>query len=298
MPRFGVPSGAPAPAAFPRFRIPSYDGPMKIGSASPAVSADPQQFGIAPIAPVQDVSASDDTVDAGSPDPNRIDPQQPHPVHRPDAHKVSGASETLETLRAVKRDAEIARAHASQKLQDLKAQLHLVEMMHTGDPARHGQAVAQIARELAASVQAFISVGGTPIDLSAIDIDPVKDTAPPKAVSPTDPAVLVAAAAVAATRSDVQHTAVIQAATAQRDTEAADLTSAVTRVSDVTSVAVTVGEDPDAAFARDARALARDLKASVRRRHEQDGDDGDAAADHVDRALASPSNTTAAPAAI
>ncbi|RZM36906.1 MAG: hypothetical protein EOP67_03965 [Sphingomonas sp.] len=66
----------------------------------------------------------------------------------------------------------------------------------------------------------------------------------------------------------------------------------------MTSVAVTVGEDPDAAFARDARALARDLKASVRRRHEQDGDDGDAAADAIDRALASPSGTTSAPAAI
>lgn len=275
---------------------------MKIGSAPPAVFADPQQSGIPPIAPVPVVPVTDDTVDAAPIDPNRIDPQQPHPVQRPDAHKVSAASETLETLRAVKRDAEIARAHASQKLQDLKAQLHLVEMMHTGDPARHGQAVTQIARELAASVQEFISVGGTPIDLSAIDIDPIKDTAPstvpPNAVSPTDPAVLVAAAALATTRGDVQHAAAVQAATAQRETEAVDLTSAVTKVSEVTSVAVTVGEDPDAAFARDARALARDLKASVRRRHEQDGDDGDAAADAIDRALASPSGTTSAPAAI
>jgi hypothetical protein len=109
--------------------------------------------------------------------------------------------------------------------------------------------------------------------------------------------VLVAAAAVAATRGDVQHAAIIQAATAQRDTEAADLTSAVTKVSDVTRVAVTVGEDADAAFARDARALARDLKASVRRRHEQDGNDSDAAAADVDRALTLPSNTTTAPAA-
>ena len=270
---------------------------MKIGSAPPAVFADPQQSGIPPIAPVPVVAVTDDTID-----PDRIDPQQPHPVQRPDAHKVSAASETLETLRAVKRDAEIARAHASQKLQDLKAQLHLVEMMHTGDPARNGQAVTQIARELAASVQEFISVGGTPIDLSAIDIDPIKDTAPstvpPNAVSPTDPAVLVAAAALAATRGDVQHAAAVQAATAQHETDAVDLTSAVTKVSEVTSVAVTVGEDPDAAFARDARALASDLKASVRRRHEQDGDDGDAAADAIDRALVSPSGTTAAPAAI
>jgi hypothetical protein len=286
------------PVAFPPLRNPSYDGAMKIGSAPPAVFADPQQLGTPPVAPFPVVPVNDDSVDAAPIDPNRIDPQQPHPVQRADAHKASAASETLETLRAVKRDAEIARAHASQKLQDLKAQLHLVEMMHTGDPARHGQAVTQIARELAASVQEFISVGGTPIDLSAIDIDPVRDTAPPNAVSPTDPAVLVAAAAVATTRGDVQHAAVIQAATAQRDTEAADLTSAVTKVSDVTSVAVTVGEDPDAAFARDARALARDLKASVRHRHDQDGDDGDAAADDIDRALASPSGTTAAPAAI
>jgi len=270
---------------------------MKIGSAPPAVFADPQQSGIPPIAPVPLVPMTDDAVDAAPIDPNRIDPQQPHPVQRPDAHKVSAASETLETLRAVKRDAEIARAHASQKLQDLKAQLHLVEMMHTGDPARHGQAVTQIARELATSVQEFISVGGTPIDLSAIDIDPIKDTAPPNAVSPTDPAVLVAAAALATTRGDVQHAAAVQAATAQRETDAVDLTSAVTKVSEVTSVAVTVGEDPDA-FARDARALARDLKASVRRRHEQDGDDGDAAADAIDRAFASPSGTTTAPAAI
>jgi hypothetical protein len=144
-------------------------------------------------------------------------------------------------------------------------------------------------------VQEFISVGGTPIDLSAIDIDPIKDTAPstvpPNAVSPTDPAVLVAAAALATTRSDVPHAAAVQAATAQRETDAVDLTSAVTKVSEVTSVAVTVGEDPDAAFARD-------LKASVRRRHEQDGNDGDAAADAIDRALASPSGTTAPPAAI
>jgi len=188
--------------------------------------------------------------------------------------------------------------HASQKLQDLEAQLHLIKMMHTGDPARHGQAVTQIARELAASVQEFMSVGGTPIDLSAIDIDPIKDTAAPNAVSPTDPAVLVAAAALAITRGDVQYAAAIQAATAQRETDAVDLTSAVTKVSEVTSVAVTVGEDPDAAFARDARALARDLKASVRRRHEEDGDDGNAAADAIDRALASPSGTTSAPAAI
>jgi hypothetical protein len=286
VPRQGVPSGAPMPVAFPPFRIPSHDGAMKIGSTPPAVFADPQQLGILPIAPVPVVPVNDE-VDAAPIDinPNRIDPQQPHPVQRADAHKVSAASETL---RAVKRDAEIARAHASQKLQDLKAQLHLVDMMHTGDPARHGQAVSQIARELAASVQGFISVGGTPIDLSAIDIDPIKDTAPPNAVSPTDPAVLVAAAALATTRGDVQYAATVQAAAAQRHAEAVDLTGAVTKVSNVTSVAVTVGEDPDAAFARDARALARDLKASVRRRHEQDGDDGDAAADGIDRTLASP----------
>jgi hypothetical protein len=87
----------------------------------------------------------------------------------------------------------------------LNTQLHLVEMMHAGDPARHGQAVTQIARELAASVQEFISVSGTPIDLGAIDIDPIKDISTLNAVSPTDPAALVAAAAVATTRSDVQH---------------------------------------------------------------------------------------------
>jgi len=271
---------------------------MKIGSAPPAVFADPQQFGVTPVASVQPASMDDGIADPGIADPNSIDPQQPHPAHPPAAHKVSGASETLETLRAAKRDADIARAHASQKLQDLKAQLHLVEMLHTGDPARHVRAVTQIARELAASVQEFISVGGTPIDLSAINVDPIKDTNPPSTVSPTDPAVLVAAAAVAtASRGNVQHAAAAQAATAQREAEAVDLTSAVTKVSTVTSVAVTVGEDPDAAFARDARALARDVKASVRRLHEQD-DDGDAAADEVDRLFAPASGIPALTTAI
>lgn len=266
---------------------------MKIGSASSAVFADPQQLGIMPVAPVPPVPASDDAPDLGIADPNTIDPQQPHP---PSPHKVSGAAETLETLRAVKRDADAARAHAAQKLQDLKAQLHLVEVLHAGEPGRHIQAVTQIARELAVSVQEFISVGGTPFDLGAINIDPIRDTNPPTTVNPTDPAVLVVAAAVAAApRGDVQQAAAAQAAIAQHEAEAADLSSAVTKVSTVTSVAVTVGEDPDAAFARDARMLARDLKASVRRRSEQDSDDGDAAADEVDRVLAS---ATDAPAAL
>lgn len=63
------------PVAFPPVRIPSYDGAMKIGSAPPAVFADPQQSGIPPIAPIPVVAMTDDTVDAAPIDPNRIDLQ-------------------------------------------------------------------------------------------------------------------------------------------------------------------------------------------------------------------------------
>jgi hypothetical protein len=66
---------------------------------------------------------------------------------------------------------------------------------------------------------------------------------------------VVAAVVAAAPRGDVQQDAAAHAI-AQHEAEAVDLSSAVTKVSNVTSVAVTVGEDPDAAFARDARMLA------------------------------------------
>jgi hypothetical protein len=56
------------------------------------------------------MSTSDETGDPGTVDPNRIDPQQPHPAHRSVTHMVAGAGETLEMLRAVKRDAEMLRA--------------------------------------------------------------------------------------------------------------------------------------------------------------------------------------------
>lgn len=290
---------------------------MNIGSAPPAVYADPQHYGLVPAAPVASVAATDALTAAATPsaiarpepaaeaahpavphpDPNRLDPNQPDPAHRAAEHRAEArrearhaatATETLEALRTAKREAEVARLHATQKIADLKAQLHLVEMLHVGDPAKRGEAVEQIARELAATVHDYINAGGTMIPSSAPAPVGSDDTPAPtdtaaavaatatapaqiEATRATDPAVLVAAAAVGgAIHADI---ASAQTATPVGRTDAApaDLASAVARVGAIDPVAVTVDHDPHALFAREAQALARDLRALARRDRDDDG---------------------------
>ncbi|WP_271301099.1 hypothetical protein [Sphingomonas sp. CV7422] len=202
---------------------------MNVGSAPSGVYADSQHHGPVPAASVAAIGAitlpgttsvtrPDPAAEIAAaamthPDPNRLDPHQPHPAHRAAEHRAATATETLEALRTAKREAEVARLHATQKIADLKAQLHLVEMLHVGDPAKRGEAAEQIARELAATVHDYINAGGTMIPSSApvpvagdetsaptdtVNAVAATATAPAQieATRASDPAVLVAAAAV------------------------------------------------------------------------------------------------------
>ena len=306
---------------------------MNIGSAPPAVYADPQHYGPVPAASVASVAATDaitlpatasvtrpdpaaETAAAAvtHPDPNRLDPHQPDPAHRAAEHRAEArrearhaATETLEALRTAKREAEVARLHATQKIADLKAQLHLVEMLHVGDPGKRGEAAEQIARELAATVHDYINAGGTmipssaPVPVAGDDTPAPTDTAAAVAATATapaqieatrasDPAVLVAAAAVGgAIHADIA-TAQAPAPVARTDAAPADLASAVARVGPIDLVAVTVDHDPHALFAREAQALARDLRALARRDR---GDDGATAIDQTLADLFTPAPTPA-----
>ncbi|WP_137897738.1 hypothetical protein [Sphingomonas sp. 2SG] len=202
---------------------------------------------------------------------------------------AQAASEALATLDAVRRSgSDGGKARAAARIGELKTRLHLLKLLHAADAEKLAQAAAQIARELAEAVQEYVGAGGTAFAVQGTEVTIVgganlTPTPAPAEDVPQDPAGATGNAA----RSEAQVTPA--AGTATRTRSEAGRRGAAAHPDD--------GAD-DAAFANDARALANEVRAILRRAERQHGaDDHDAARgslNDIDRAMAVMSQMPAA----
>jgi hypothetical protein len=203
--------------------------------------------------------------------------------------KAQAASEALATLDAVRRSgSDGGKARAVARIAELKTRLHLLKLLYAADAEKLAQAAAQIARELAEVVQAYVGAGGTAFAVQGTDVTIVgganlTPTPAPAEDVPQDPAGVTGSA----DRSDGKATPAAGIETKPRNE--AGRHDAPAQPDD--------GVD-DAAFANEARALANELRAILRRAERQHGtDDHDTARgslNDIDRAMAAMTQMPAA----
>ncbi|WP_313535660.1 hypothetical protein [Sphingomonas sp.] len=187
------------------------------------------------------------------------------------ARKLQQAKDAVATLKTIKsKTSDDQRAREAQKVQELKARLQALKMIYAGDPKKLARAAAQIARELAAAVKSYTSAGGSTAELAGAD----SEDASASAATPAGEAKADAPAAGGGEATP-------QAETAEKDKAAAEGEAAkpggtalgTNKAADEKRAADTARAKADDNFKNEARALARELKAALRRKYHKHRDD-------------------------
>ncbi|MBB5708796.1 hypothetical protein [Sphingomonas xinjiangensis] len=184
------------------------------------------------------------------------------------ARKLQEAKNAVATLAAVKnqsRDAQ--KAVAAKKVKDLRARLQALKLIFAHDPKKLARVAAQIARELAGAVKAYVGAGGAAAELGGSDAgaDSSSATVPAGAKGAEGEALEMGSPPVSADRSQADK------ADDEPNTHAPGLGSTGNGKRDTDQARGRA----DAEFAADARALARELKAALRRREGNPRDEDD-----------------------
>lgn len=198
------------------------------------------------------------------------------PRDRIAAQKLQQAQEAARNLRTAtdqSRDAEKARAAA--KVKELRARLQMLKLAFANDPKKLAAIATQIARELAAAVQSYRAAGGAASDVSTgaaqTAAAPIASTGDQPG-KPEDPSQPVASEAAAIT-TDPEEAG--EAGEKREDAEKARAAERIEFQMTDKRGRHTIGPDRDAELVQDARALARELKALLRRKHAMDRNDPD-----------------------
>ncbi|SFJ21415.1 hypothetical protein SAMN03159338_1090 [Sphingomonas sp. NFR04] len=180
------------------------------------------------------------------------------------ARKLEEAKQAVAMLGAVKsRTSDDQKARAAQKVKELKARLQALKMIYAGDPKKLARAAAQIARELAAAVKSYTSAGGSTVELGGAEGgDASAGGAAPAGEAGTDSAIAGAGEATPAAESPAKENAATEGEAAKPEAAA----PAATRAADDKRAADAARAKADDEFKNDARALARELKAALRRK--------------------------------
>ncbi len=193
------------------------------------------------------------------------------PLSRKDeiaARKLEEAKQAVATLAAVKtKSSDAQKARAAQKVKELKARLQALKMLYAGDPKKLARAAAQIARELAGAVKSYTSAGGSAIELGGADAGDASAGGPAPAEADG------AAGAPAAAGTEVPPKGAATSETGEE--KPAGTTPTATPAENGKSAATQAREKADEEFAREARDLARTLKAALRRKDPKHRDEDD-----------------------
>lgn len=191
------------------------------------------------------------------------------------ARKLQQAKDAVATLAAVKtKSGDDEKARAAQKVKELKARLQSLKLLYASDPKKLARAAAQIARELAGAVKSYTSAGGSVAELGGVD-------------APDAPA---GGAAAATDKAEEGRTPAEPGSEAEHGEAKADAPADPAKPEDDKQAAASARQKADDEFKNDARALARELKAALRRKdgkHQDDDDQrsGEQAIASVDKAL-------------
>lgn len=200
------------------------------------------------------------------------------------ARKLQEAKNAVATLAGVKsKGSDDQKARAAEKVKQLKARLQSLKMIYAGDPKKLARAAAQIARELGAAVKSYVDAGGGAGELGGVDAG----AAPAETADAAGEGGAEGSEAGAASAENAAAPATEAAEGDKADDKSAP---GLGKPDDGKSAADSAREKADADFAREARALARELKAALRRGHakgpdEEDRRSGEEALASVDKAL-------------
>jgi hypothetical protein len=194
------------------------------------------------------------------------------------ARKLQQAKDAVATLKTIKtKTGDDQKARAAQKVQELKARLQALKMIYAGDPKKLARAAAQIARELAAAVKSYTSAGGSTAELAGAD----GGDASASAAAPASEANADAPAAGAGEATPAAGTAEKDKAAAEGEASKPEATGLGTKkAADEKRATDAARAKADDDFKNEARALARELKAALRRkdhkhRHDTPRDDSE-----------------------
>ncbi|WP_333571162.1 hypothetical protein [Sphingomonas sp.] len=185
------------------------------------------------------------------------------------ARKLQEAKSAVATLATIKtKTSDDERARAAQKVKELKARLQALKMIYASDPKKLARAAAQIARELAAAVKSYTSAGGSTIELGGAEAgDASAGGAAPGGEAKAEGAgtgeATPAAEGIGKDKTAAEGEATKPEATAPEATKQADQKRA----------ADAARAKADDEFKNEARALARELKAALRRKDHKHRDD-------------------------
>ncbi|WP_294252637.1 hypothetical protein [uncultured Sphingomonas sp.] len=187
------------------------------------------------------------------------------------ARKLEEAKQAVQTLATIKtKTKDDQKARAAQKVQELKARLQALKMIYAGDPKKLARAAAQIARELAAAVKSYTSAGGSTVELAGAD----SGDASAGAASPAAEAKPDAPAAGANEATPAAETAEKDKAPDEADPTKPDAAALGTnKAADEKRAADAARARADDDFKNEARALARELKAALRRKDHKHRDE-------------------------
>lgn len=189
------------------------------------------------------------------------------------ARKLEEAKQAVQTLATIKtKTKDDQKARAAQKVQELKARLQALKMIYASDPKKLARAAAQIARELAAAVKSYTSAGGSTGDLGGAE-------AADASASATAPAGETKADGADAGAGAGEATPAAEAA--EKDKAAAEGGAAkpkatalgTNKAADEKRAADAARAKADDDFKNEARALARELKAALRRKDHKHRDE-------------------------
>lgn len=184
------------------------------------------------------------------------------------ARKLEEAKQAVATLAAVKsRSSDEEKARAAQKVKELKARLQALKMIYAGDPKKLARAAAQIARELAGAVKSYTSAGGSAAELGGAE-------AGDASASGTAPAGEPKAEGTAAGEATPDTAEKDNAAPEGEATKPEATEPGTDKAADEKRTADAARAKADDEFRNEARALARELKAALRRKDHKHRDEG------------------------
>ncbi|GAA0745746.1 hypothetical protein CA233_21765 [Sphingomonas sp. ABOLD] len=189
------------------------------------------------------------------------------------ARKLQQAKDAVATLKTIKtKTSDDQKARAAQKVQELKARLQALKMIYAGDPKKLARAAAQIARELAAAVKSYTSAGGSRVELGGVEAgDASASAAAPAGDAKAEGAGAGAGAGEATPTAETAEKDKVAAEGDASQPEAAS--SAATKQADEKRAADAARANADDDFRNEARALARELKAALRRKDHKHRDE-------------------------
>lgn len=192
------------------------------------------------------------------------------------ARKLEEAKQAVQTLATIKtKTKDDQKARAAQKVQELKARLQALKMIYASDPKKLARAAAQIARELAAAVKSYTSAGGSTVELGGAEAaDASASATAPAGETKADGADAGAGAGEATPAAEAAEAAEKDKAAAEGGAAKPKATALGTnKAADEKRAADAARAKADDDFKNEARALARELKAALRRKDHKHRDE-------------------------